>query len=789
MLGPSKPAPHGDASRAVGEHTLLRRMRAQADEADESVPAAHDLADCLEMLERVWPGSTSRGDHTPPPSAAGETLEDIPLHAGFGRFEVRRLLGQGGFGAVFLVHDVILEREAALKIPLPSLLGSREMRQRFLREAQAAALLDHPNIVPIYETGESGPMWFIVSRYCSGPTLAAWLAGLPTPPAQRLAAQIIAALADAVHHAHSRGVLHRDLKPSNVLLEPADGADHGDFSFIPKLTDFGLAKRVDDQQEVTREGALLGTVRYMSPEQARGDYRAVGVQTDVYALGVMLYELISGQPPFHAHEAETLRCIQQEPIPALIAPHGRLSRDLVTVCLKCLEKDRAGRYDTAGELAAELRRYLAGQPVNARPVSVATRAMRWCRRRPVVAGLSAALALVLVATSIGSLVMLQRERELRRRAEWKQEYAIQAVGDFYTGVAENWLAAQPNSEELRKTYLMKALKFYEELAAEQSDDPEVRYRTSVALHRAANIQDHLRMPQEASRDRLRCLAILAGLIEEFPEERQYRFDRYYNLACLGEGYPGGRPAAVHDAYVEIRQLVAEEPDNPTYLDSLAAVSALYAANCQVHDRATATRVLEEGVALAEGLAARFPDRPLYEKNVAACLALLAAFAGQDGEVEEAARAHARCADIFARLANKFPDVPSHRLNWLANRMSRARCLEQLGKLDEAERELDECLLGYQSLYATYPGEVDVQAQLQAILWRQGEFFLRRGDAPRATEKFNCCIEFLEQWLREKSDYAPHRSLLASYLRECPIEALRNPARAAELEAPKVVAAP
>ncbi len=788
MPASPNPTESGPVPGPPDDQSLLRRMRAMADECladpSHSSAASRDFDACLSLLDRVWPQSKSGNMDTPSPAAATrETLPNLPENCEFGRFEVRRLLGQGGFGAVFLVFDAALGREVALKIPQPTLLGSREVRQRFLREAQAAAVLDHPNIVPIFESGEIGPMWYIVSRFCAGPTLAEWLAAQPTPPQPRLAASIIADLAEAVHHAHGRGVLHRDLKPSNVLLEPIEPPRSDGFGFVPKLTDFGLAKRMDEQQDVTREGTLVGTVRYMSPEQAVGDYRSIDVRSDVYSLGVMLYELISGRPPFCAAEAEMLRCIQQEPIPSLESPHGRLSRDLATVCLTCLEKKRDDRYATAGELAADLRRFLAGEPVNARPVPFPVRAVRWCRRRPVIAGLTGALSLVVLASVVGLFVMLQRERELRRRAEWKQEYAIQAVGDFYTGVAEQWLASQPKSEELRKKYLLKALKFYEELAAEQSDDPEVRYRTSVALHRAANIQEHLRMPKEAGRDRSRCLAILEGLIAEFPEERQYRFDRFYNLLVSGGGHPGGREGALREAYAEIHRLVDEDPQNPTYLDSLAATSAHYAGMLDENSLDEAKQIATEGAATAQRLADLYPDRPLYEKNVAACFTILASIKGSEGDHAAAAELHGRCIEVHARLMSHFPDEPRHRIDWVSHRQSRAQHWIVLSRLADAESELDDCQRVCEELHSAFPGEVDIQAQLQNALWRKAEFEFRHGDASEAAKCYTRCFDYLEDRLREAPNYEPHRRLLAGYLRDCPIEALRDPQRAAELEAP------
>ena len=228
-----------------------------------------------------------------------------------GRFEIRRGLGHGGFGIVFLVFDPRLNREAALKIPRPEIMVSPALRQRFLREAQSAAVLDHPNIVPIYDTGEVGPVGYILSGYCKGPTLASWLRDQPGPVAATVAAGIMSQLADAVDHAHSRGILHRDIKPANVLLEPVAEPQSGILPFAPRLSDFGLAKRLDETCGDTRAGIILGTPQCIAPEQAAGDYRNVGVQTDVYNLGVILYELLTAKPPFVGRtDSETLHKIQ-----------------------------------------------------------------------------------------------------------------------------------------------------------------------------------------------------------------------------------------------------------------------------------------------------------------------------------------------------------------------------------------------------------------------------------------------------------------------------------------------
>ncbi len=254
----------------------------------------------------------------------------------------------------------------------------------------AAAGLDHPNIVPVYEAGEEGSVCFIASAYCPGMTLAAWLRRRSGPVPFRVAAALLATLADAVDHAHRRGVLHRDLKPSNVMLEmPAAGvvesASDGS-KLVPRITDFGLAKLVDAEPGAagaTQSGVIVGSPSYMAPEQAEGHAGAVGPGADIYSLGVILYEVLTGRPPFQEDSAlETLVLVRtQDPLsPSRLRP--RLPRDLETICLKCLRRQPQARYPTARALADDLRRFLAAEPIRARPTPAWERAIKWVRRHP-----------------------------------------------------------------------------------------------------------------------------------------------------------------------------------------------------------------------------------------------------------------------------------------------------------------------------------------------------------------------------------------------------------------------
>lgn len=312
-----------------------------------------------------------------------------------GPFVLAEELGRGGFGVVYRATDTRDGRSYAVKLPRAAALSDPLFRERFLREAEAAVRLSHPNIVKTHQVGADGPVCYLATEYVAGPTLATWLAGRVEPVSAREAAGLVAAVADAVHHAHERGVLHRDLKPSNVLLQP--GAD----GLTPKVVDFGLARLVDRDAGATQAGVVVGTPAYMAPEQVTGRH-PVSTRTDVYALGAILYELLTGRPPFEADvPLELLFAVAHaEPVGPRALRRG-LPADLEAVCLRCLEKNPAGRYASAGELADDLRRFLAGLRTKARPPGPLRRSWKWARRHPALAVVVAAAVLAVVGSLVG----------------------------------------------------------------------------------------------------------------------------------------------------------------------------------------------------------------------------------------------------------------------------------------------------------------------------------------------------------------------------------------------------
>jgi len=399
--------------------------------------------ECLELLEQVWP----RPRVTSPD---GEPLPDA-----VDRFEIIRELGRGGFGIVYLAFDPVLRREIALKVQRPETVLSPELRRRFLTEAQAAGVLSHPNIVAVYEVGEASVLAWIAVEYCPGMSLSQWLARWQTPVPPRMAAEMVTQLADAVACAHGRGILHRDIKPSNVLLaeveggkrkaeggkaaaadrtqSPVDSLDTGGsaastpatqriepcfdgggatcppeasvlareaLAFLssvrPKLTDFGLAKVLDGDAVETKSGTMLGTPGYMAPEQIESTAGEIGPATDVYGLGLMLYEMLTAKPAFSSStRAETFkRVLLEEPAsPRKLC--RKVPRDLQAIVLEAIDKKPDRRYFSAAELAIDLRRYLADKPVRARQPRFYEHAWRFIRRRP--AWIAAAALLVMAA--------------------------------------------------------------------------------------------------------------------------------------------------------------------------------------------------------------------------------------------------------------------------------------------------------------------------------------------------------------------------------------------------------
>jgi tetratricopeptide (TPR) repeat protein/predicted Ser/Thr protein kinase len=334
----------------------------------------------------------------------------------FGDYELLQEIARGGMGVVFKARQISLDRIVALKMILAGQLASESEVQRFHTEAEAAAKLDHPGIVPIHEVGEHEGQHFFSMGFVDGQSLAEKLAAGPLPPEE--VAELTRKLAEAIAYAHEQGVIHRDLKPANVLV---------DNSGQPRITDFGVAKKLKGDSHLTGTGQILGTPSYMPPEQAAGETHEIGPAADVYALGAVLYTMLTGRPPFQAPSPmETLlQVLEKEPVAPRQLDPG-IPRDLETICLKCLQKDPMKRYASAGELDDDLRRFCEGFPINARPVGPIERAWLWCKRNPRIAIPRAAAAVLAVALMIGGPIAAGVIYQQKKRADENAQAATEA---------------------------------------------------------------------------------------------------------------------------------------------------------------------------------------------------------------------------------------------------------------------------------------------------------------------------------------------------------------------------
>ena len=489
--------PRLDSAREL--FALIERVRIH-ESTPETVPRAG-----LSETKAEDHGTAEAVRETPAvESIAAKKADSTDATERIGRFEIKRQLGQGGYGLVFLARDPKLDRDVALKIPRPAAIVTEQMRARFLTEARAAALLSHPRIVPVYEIAEFGPVCYIVSEYIKGQTLSEWLDQNEEQLLPQRAATIVEDLADALQHAHSRGVLHRDLKPSNVLFKNTDDlfltarSKDRKSTPIPMITDFGLAKLLSDDGDVTRSGDVLGTPGYMAPEQARGEAN-IGPAADIYSLGAILYRMITGRKP-HEREsiAETLLAVQEKEPKSPRAINNDIPRDLEAICLKCLEKSPERRYRTAYELNQDLICFSSGRPVLARSPTSVDRLVKWAGRNPALATSISVLTIVLIAGLITVSALLVRSNNLYAQANRLRADATTTVDDLRDAVDEMLLALAnmpeietAGFEPVRLRLLERVNTYYEKFSEKMPLDPDVRRRHSTTVLKLANVKSKL----------------------------------------------------------------------------------------------------------------------------------------------------------------------------------------------------------------------------------------------------------------------------------------------------------
>lgn len=544
------------------------------------------LATPARRAEPVAPGTV---DFSPAPPAA-ETgaplrmhtqpaLVGVALNINIPGYRLLGELGRGGMGVVYKAQDVKLNRLVALKMILAGDFAGSADLARFRLEAETVARLQHPNIVQVYEINVCDGKPFVSLEFVGGGSLDQRISGHPQPP--REAAKLVQRLARAMQHAHENKVLHRDLKPANILIT-ADG--------VPKITDFGLAKKLDEKDSRTRSGSIMGTPNYMAPEQAGGQVRDLGPAADTYSLGAILYELLTGRPPFQGPTVlDTLEMVRSdEPVPPRrLQP--RLPLDIETICLKCLEKDQRKRYASSGSLADDLSRFLSGEPIHARPTPLWERGWKWARRRPAAAALAAVSVAAALTLTIGGVLYAQNEarhalkeaQDEQRRAE--KEAGLRLLADqerdraevnFHdardavhqlTLIGHRRLANEPHMELVRRDILEKALAFHYRFLKANGDNPSLRWETGMAHLRAGEVENML------------------GRHE--PAEKAYR-----------------------EARTKFDALHKEQPDNPDYRKDLASTLNDLGILLQATNRSDETEtVLQESLDIKEGLVRDFPN--------------------------------------------------------------------------------------------------------------------------------------------------------------------------------------
>jgi serine/threonine protein kinase len=477
----------GDASgerRAVLLHELVkidleRRLKAGQDYSWEDYLQAFpelrsDADDLIAVVASEanthWALPSSEGQSRPP---AGRFVslrkENWPVLEGF---DILCLLGHGGMGTVYKARQQRLKRLTAVKVLHSALEADPKRRARFRTEAEATARLQHPNIAQLHEIGEQDGIPYLVMEYVEGGSLGDCLRGKPQSPRQ--AAELTVALARAMHYAHQQGVVHRDLKPDNILLQLADSEreretwpENGAGSiptvgtYTAKITDFGLAKLLENDSRLSLSGAVVGTPSYMAPEQAEGKSRKVGPAVDIYALGAILYEMLTGRPPFLGDSIlDILEQVRRgEPMPpSQLRP--KLPRDLETICLKALARSASHRYADAGALANDLERFLKGEPIQARPVGGVERLVRWCRRRPAQAGLTvmgAALATTVVVASVLLAVFSTARERSQRREGLLQQLQLVRAGERRDGWSDQAWKLIAEAAKLRNDAALRSL--------------------------------------------------------------------------------------------------------------------------------------------------------------------------------------------------------------------------------------------------------------------------------------------------------------------------------------------
>jgi tetratricopeptide (TPR) repeat protein/tRNA A-37 threonylcarbamoyl transferase component Bud32 len=654
-------------------------------------------------------------------AAAAEVDLLTPQSRNFGGYELIEVIGRGGMGIVYRARQLEAGRDVALKVirAEPADVHSPEehhsIAERFRTEAQAAARLAHDNIVPVYDVGEIDGRCYYAMRLVEGESLAE--AARAGPLENRRAAEYIEGAARAIHSAHRHGVLHRDVKPANILIDSQTDR--------PLVTDFGLAKLLQESQSVTRSGELIGTPSYMAPEQI-DNATAAGADSDVYSLGATLYHLLTGRPPFQGVTlTETLWQVkQQEPAAPWLLNWG-VDRDLDTICLKCLQKERSRRYESAEALADDLRRYLNNEPILARPIGPAEKARRWAMRNPVasrwVAVAAACALLLMVAIVAGYASTLSALAKAHRNFQ----HAQNAVNDLHTDVSESDLLHQPGLQPVRQKLLRRALDYYEIFLREQAGDRSVARELAAAAFRAGKITEELESPERA----------LA----------------YYERAS------------------EMQQkLASDHPGNLADLEALSdTLNARGAALRKLERLDEATADFEAAARLREKLAKRAPELAEYQRKLANSYMNLGIVAAARGDLA-AARRHAAQGQTIRNRLLQTASEPRLLADSGKEHYNLAKLALVENRLADAERELQTAIARFRALGEASPEVLDHRSHLAACYRLLAQALCLAGDEPRralALTAYHNALHTLESLANDNPRVVAYRAELAAVHQE------------------------
>jgi serine/threonine protein kinase len=770
---PEAPPTHPDAER------LTRFGQGKLSAADSSAVESH-LAGC-DPCRQVVAALTPDPFMTLLRAAAGPpNRPPLRLQSGY---EILGELGRGGMGVVYRARQAALNRTVALKMIRYGPDAGSAAIVRFQREAEAVARLHHPNVVQIYEVGEQDGQPYLALELVDGPSLGEKLADGPLLP--RDAAELVAALARAVAHAHSRGVIHRDLKPTNVLLgmqsaecrmqnETSGQMPDGSFCilhsalYIPKITDFGLAKYAEGSQGVTMSGAVIGTPSYMAPEQTVGKPDQVGPAADVYALGAILYECLTGRPPFRAPTTlETMRqVVDNEPV-AVRQFQPRVPRDLETVCHKCLRKEVSGRYASAADLAEDLARFLRGEPVRTRPSGPVERAWKWAQRKPAMAALIGLLAVLPLAAGLSLAVhVVQLNTEIRRSEEAAAEASRQQQrADRNYRMARDTLiqmldqlqggdfSALPRLTELQAKQAETALAFFEKVGGDAEDpDPAVRLDIAKAYNRAGELATMLSRGPAALDHFQRAVGILEGLVAS-GGTRESRKELATSLGRLGylilsKGDAAGAERDQRRALELYEEVMREEGGGPSagvawahHALARTSMAAGKADEAEKHYR-EAIKLRRELIRLSEGVV---PEQRL---GAAESLANLVNLYTWSKRPEKAREAYRDAEDLVKPIL----DMPAYKTRAsLALAVAAQNLAESSRNKGENSQAVEECSRGLALAEPVLRRDPELDSARGAVLnlrGTRGQAYLELNRYHEAAADYERVVELCEPAMRD-----------------------------------------